>query len=462
MPPASPAIDTLIRAGWILPVRPRGALLPDHAVLVSRGRIVEVLPAAQADARYPPSQGPAGGSPLRRVDLPGHVLIPGLVNAHAHAAMSLLRGTGEDLPLDRWLHERIWPLETALVGEQFVYDGTRQAAAEMLRAGITCCNDMYFHPEAAAQAFGELGLRCVLGIVTLDVATAYAADADDYLRKGLQARDRLREQPRVGFTLAPHAAYTVSDATLARIAVLAEELDLPVHMHVHEAAGEIADSLRQYGVRPLARLDRLGLVSERLLAVHAVHVNADDIALLGRRGAHVAHCPVSNLKLASGFAPVQAFLEAGCGLAFGTDGAASNDRHDILSEMRLASLLAKAVSGDAGALPAAQALECATLGAARALGLDAQVGSIEPGKCADLVAVDLSSLETQPCHDPAAQLLHSAGRESVSHAWVDGVAVLENRRLVRGGADFDVEPIRQATARWAGRIRRILADAPAR
>jgi 5-methylthioadenosine/S-adenosylhomocysteine deaminase len=389
-------------------------------------------------------------------------LIPGLVNVHAHAAMSLLRGTADDLPLARWLEERIWPLETALVGEQFVYDGTRQAAAEMLRAGITCCNDMYFYPDAAAQAFGELGMRCVLGIVTLDFATAYAADADDYLRKGLEARDRLREEPRVGFTLAPHAAYTVSDGTLARIAVLAEELDLPVHMHVHEAASEIQESLRQHGVRPLARLDRLGLVTERLLAVHAVHVNADDIALLGRRGAHVAHCPASNLKLASGIAPAQAFLDAGAGLAFGTDGAASNDRLDILSEMRLAALLAKSVTRNAGALPAAQALECATLGAARALGLADRIGSIEPGKCADLVAIDLSGLETQPCHDPAAQLLHSAGRECVSHAWIDGEMVLRDGVLVRGGAEVDLDPIRQATSRWSGRIRRMLADASAR
>jgi len=449
--PAAPSatVHTLISARWLLPIVPRAAVLPEHAVAIDAGgRIVAVLPTARAMIEFPAA---------RRIDLPQHVLAPGLINAHAHAAMNLLRGTGDDLPLARWLGERIWPLEAALVSERFVYDGTRLAAAEMLRAGITCCNDMYFFPGAAAQAFSEIGMRCVIGLIALEFATAYASDADDYLRKGLELRDRLREEPRIGFTLAPHAPYTVSDATLARIAVLAEELDVPVHMHVHETAGEIEDSIKQHGTRPLARLDRLGLVTERLLAVHAVHLLDDEIALLARRGASVAHCPASNLKLASGIAPVAAMLRQGVGVALGTDGAASNNRLDLFEEMRLAALLAKAAAGDATALPAWQALECATIVAARALGLADRIGSIEPGKQADLIAVDLSRLETQPCYDPVSQLVYCVGREHVEHAWVDGRQVLAERRLVHDGAPVETGFLDRSGAHWHAQVRRLLA-----
>jgi len=442
-------VDTLISAAWILPILPQGAVLADHSVAIAEGRIAAIVPTARADEQF---------APARRVDLAEHVLLPGLINAHAHSAMILLRGAGDDLPLARWLNDRIWPLEQALVSEQFVYDGTRHAAAEMLRAGITCCNDMFFFPAAAAQAFGDMGMRCALGILAMEFATAYASDADDYLRKGLEARDLLRDDPRVSFTLAPHAPYTVADATLARIAVLAEELDVPVHMHVHETAAEIEESMRRHGVRPLARLDRLGLVTERLLAVHAVHLDSEDLALLGRRGARVVHCPTSNLKLACGIAPVSALLREGVELALGTDSAASNNRLDLLAEIRLASLLAKGASGDAAVLPAMQALGCATIGAARALGLDDRIGSIQVGKCADLIAVDLSGVETQPWHDLASQLVHSAGRECVSHVWVDGRQVLARRRILRGEAEMDLDPILRATAGWVGRIRRKLVD----
>ena len=444
-------IDTLISARWVLPIVPRGALLSDHSVAIESGRIAAVLPTAVALASY---------APAHRVELPGHALAPGLVNAHAHAAMNLLRGAGDDLPLGRWLNERIWPLEAALVGERFVYEGTRQAAAEMLRAGITCCNDMYFFPGASAQAFTDLGMRCVVGIIALEFATAYASDADDYLRKGLEVRDRLREDPLVSFTLAPHAPYTVSDATLSRIGMLAEELDLPIHMHVHETASEVEDSVRQHGTRPLARLDRLGLVSERLLAVHAVHLQGDEITLLARRGASVAHCPASNLKLASGVAPVAALLREGVGVAFGTDGAASNNRLDLLDEMRLAALLAKGAALDAAVLPAWQALECATIVAARAVGLGGQIGSIEPGKQADLIAVDLSAMETQPCFDVASQLVYCAGREQVQHVWVGGDQLLAQRRLVRDGAEVDLGAIVSAGAYWQAQVQRKLAGPP--
>jgi 5-methylthioadenosine/S-adenosylhomocysteine deaminase len=403
----------------VVPVEPAGAVLEDHAVAVRGGRIEALLPAAQALARFPGAE---------EVALPGHVLIPGLVNAHTHAAMSLMRGLSDDLPLMRWLEDHIWPAEAKLVSPQFVRDGTLLACAEMLRGGITCMNDMYMFPEASYDAAAAAGMRVALGLIVLEFPTPYASDPDDYLRKGLALRDRLRDRPLVSFCLAPHAPYTVSDASFRKIGTLAAELDLPVHVHLHETADEIARSMAEHGVRPVERLRRLGLVAPNLIAVHAVHLDDAEIALLGLHGCSVAHCPSSNLKLASGFARTHAMLKSGINLALGTDGAASNNRLDLMQEMRTAALLAKAVAGDAEALPAHAALRAATLGGALALGLGSTIGSIEPGKAADLVALDLGAPELAPCYDPVSHLVYAAGREHVSDVWISG------KRLVREGA----------------------------
>jgi 5-methylthioadenosine/S-adenosylhomocysteine deaminase len=372
-----------------------------------------------------------------RVDLPEHVLIPGLVNAHTHAAMALLRGLADDLPLMRWLEERVWPAELRHLSPRFVRDGTALACAEMLRGGITCFGDMYFFPEAALEAALEAGMRAALGLVVIDLPTPYASDPADYLRKGLAVRDRHREQPLASFCLAPHAPYTLSDATLRQVATLAAELDLPLHMHVHETADEIERSLAEHGVRPLERLRRLGLVEPALMAVHAVHLDEHEIALLARHGCSVAHCPSSNLKLASGFAPVHSMLESGINLALGTDGAASNNRLDLFTEMRTAALLAKGVARDPAAMPAHAALRAATLGGARALGLGARIGSIEPGKSADLAAVALRAPELAPCYDPVSNLVYAAGREHVTHVWVGGELRVRDGALLDGAPGLD-------------------------
>jgi 5-methylthioadenosine/S-adenosylhomocysteine deaminase len=437
-------VETLVYARWVVPVVPRGLVLEDHAVAVDAGRIAAVLPADQAAARYRARE---------VVRLGQHALTPGLVNIHTHAAMSLLRGVGDDMPLMRWLTERIWPLEKALASPDFVYDGSRLAAVEMLRSGTTCASDMYFYPEASVRGLRALGMRAVAGIIAIEFPTAYAADAEDYLRKGLAARDSLRGDPLVAFTLAPHAPYTVSDATLRRIAMLADELDLPIHTHVHETADEIAQSLAQQGCRPLVRLDRLGMVSERLIAVHAVHVNDAEIALLAERGASIAHCPASNLKLGSGLAPVARATAAGVNLAIGTDGAASNNRIDMLAELRLAALLAKGVAGDPSTLAADVALEAATLGGARALGLQQRIGSLEAGKEADLAAFDLGQPETQPLYDVVSHLVYSAGREQVTDVWVAGRRVVEARQPLQLSAHPDLMP---NVAAWQNRCRHVL------
>jgi len=444
------AVDTVIEARWMVPVRPRECVLEHFAVAIEAGRIVDLLPISSSRTRY---------QPLRRFALEHHALLPGLINAHAHSAMSLLRGVGDDLPLPRWLAERIWPLERTLVCANFVFDGTRLAAAEMLRAGVTCCNDMYFYPAEAAQGLRSVGLRAVVGILALDFPSRYAADADDYLRQGLASRDALINDPLVHFTIAPHAPYTVGDTTLERVATLAEELDLPVHMHVQETMHEIEQSLQQHGCRPLQRLERLGLVSERLIAVHATHLLDAEIQLLAARGASVVHCPASNLKLASGIAPIAKLLAAGVGVAFGTDGAASNNRLDILGESRLAALLAKGTATDASALPDWQAIECATLGAATALGLDARIGTIEVGKEADLTALDLSAVETQPCYDPISHVVHSAGRENVTHVWIAGQAALVERAFVGTNGASLADEVLRAAAPWHNQVRQWLRTA---
>ncbi len=414
-------IDLLIEPDWILPVEAAEVVLENHAVAVDGGRIVEVLPAKEAGQRFHAKS---------RKRLEGHVLIPGLTNLHTHAAMALFRGLADDLTLMDWLSKHIWPAEGRYVSEQFIYDGTLLACSEMLKGGITCMNDMYFFPEQAGQAALDTGMRACLGIVLIEFPTPYASDAQDYLRKGLAARDRLKNEVLISFCMAPHAPYTVSDSSFEQIVTLAEQLDLPIHVHLHETEGEIADHIKQYGVRPIERMQRLGLLSPRLIAVHAVHLADMEIALLAAQGCSVAHCPASNLKLASGLARVGELLDAGVNVGIGTDGAASNNRLDILGELRLAALVSKAESRDARTMSAHTALRMATLDGAKALGLDQHIGSIKPGKYADLAAIDLSAaLELTPCYDPASHLVYAAGREHVTHVWVQGKEVVSDGQL---------------------------------
>jgi 5-methylthioadenosine/S-adenosylhomocysteine deaminase len=415
-------------------------VLDDHAVVLRDGRIADVLPARQARERYPGA---------RRTELPGHVLIPGLVNLHTHAAMTLMRGLADDRPLMDWLKNHVWPVEMRLASPEFVEDGTLLACAEMLRGGITCFNDMYFFPEATAQAALRSGMRAALGIIALEFPSPYATDAADYLSKGLAARDRLKDEPLLSFCLAPHAPFTVSDTTFRKIAVFAGELDLPIHVHLHETADEVRESLAVHGTRPIRRLDEAGLLGPNLIAVHAVHLLDEEVALLAAHGCHVAHCPSSNLKLASGIARTAHLAAAGVNLGLGTDGAASNNRLDLLAEMRLAALLAKGAGNDATVLPAHDILAMATLHGARALGLEGLTGSLTPGKSADMTAVNLAAPELAPCYDPVSHLVYAAGREHVSHVWVAGELLLERGRLTR----IDDSEVAAKAARWKDKIR---------
>jgi 5-methylthioadenosine/S-adenosylhomocysteine deaminase len=438
---SSQTVGEIIQARWIVPVEPEGVVLEDHAVALADGRIAAVLPAAEARLRYPSA---------RVTELPHHVLIPGLVNLHTHAAMSLMRGFADDLSLMDWLNTRIWPAEAAHASESFVHDGTLLACAEMLRGGVTCFNDMYFYPDAAARAALASGMRAALGMIVVGFPSGYASDTDDYLAKGLAMRDAFKGEALLSYCFAPHAPYSVDDAAFARVLTLAEQLECPIHCHVHETDAEIQDGLQRFGLRPLARLENLGLLGPDFIAVHAVHLLPGEIDTLARRGVHVAHCPTSNLKLGSGIAPVSALLAVGVNVGLGTDGAASNNRLDVLRELRLAALLAKGVSGDAAVLPAHAALHMATLGAARALGLDDSIGSIAPGKAADLAALDVSDVAMLPLFDPLSHLVYVAGREQVSHVWINGEARVAEGRLT----GMDVNELRSKANYWQSRLRK--------
>ena len=431
--------DLIIGARWVIPVEPRDTELANHAVVIKDGRIAAILPSERAPLAYP-------NTPV--LTLQTHVLLPGLINLHAHAAMSLMRGLADDLPLMQWLNDHIWPAEAKHVSPDFVYDGTLLACAEMLKGGVTCFNDMYFFPEQAARATLDAGMRAALGMICIEFPTRYAADAQDYLRKGLAARDRYRDEPLLSFCLAPHAPYTVSDRSFEQIVTYAAELEVPIHMHLHETEDEIRESMTRFGVRPLERMHRLGVLGPGLIAVHAVHLMEQEIQVLAAHGASVAHCPSSNLKLASGLAPVAQFVDHGLNVGLGTDGAASNNRLDLFEEMRIAALLAKGASNRANTVPASTALHMATLGAARALGLDDSIGSIVPGKQADLIAVDLDTLALSPVYHPVSHLVYAASRHDVTHAWVAGRLVVDQGRFTT----LDEGALRAKARAWQARI----------
>ncbi|RKZ46296.1 MAG: TRZ/ATZ family hydrolase [Candidatus Parabeggiatoa sp. nov. 3] len=432
-------LDTLIYAGWIIPVEPENVVYEQHALAIQDGRIIAVLPSSEA-VRY--------FSARITYRLTTHLLIPGLINTHTHAAMNLLRGFADDMPLNEWLKDRIWPAEQTHVDREFVADGTKLAIAEMLRGGVTCFNDMYFFPDVVGEIVDQVGLRATLGMILLDFPTIWAKDANEYLKKGRQVYETYRDHPLIQTALAPHAPYSVSDESLKLAKAMADELELPIHIHVHETASEVEEAVEKQGERPLAHLEKLGLLSPQFMAVHATQLKNDEINLLAEKGVHVIHCPESNLKLASGICPITKLQKAGINVALGTDGAASNDDLDLLGEMRTAALLAKGFSKDARSIPAATALRMATLNGAKASGIDHVTGSFVPGKSADVVAIDMVDIETQPIYNPLSQLIYTVGRDKVTDVWVAGKHLLKSRTLT----SLDIHDIKAKTYLWRDKI----------
>jgi 5-methylthioadenosine/S-adenosylhomocysteine deaminase len=433
----------ILQPDWIITVNPDFEVLRDYTVVVEDNRILS-LTSSDEITELPCYQ------EAELVKLPNRALLPGLVNSHTHASMSLFRGMADDLPLMEWLTGHIWPAEARWVSPEFAVDGFKLAAAEMIRSGTTCLSDMFYFPDEIARCAQQIGMRSVVGLIVLDFPSPWAQSADEYLHKALAVHDEIREFSLVSSALAPHAPYTVSDEPLRQIAMYSNELDVPVHMHVHETAAEVAEAQQKTGRRPLERLDQLNLLNSNLIAVHMTELDAFEIERIAEAGVNVAHCPESNLKLASGICPVAALLDSGVNVCLGTDGAASNNDLDLLGEMRTAALLAKGGSGNASACNARQAIEMATINGARALGMASQIGSIEVGKLADLIAIDLASLNTQPLYDPVAQIVYAASSRQVSDVWIDGIDQLRDFEL----CNLDANELVARAASWANKIKR--------
>jgi len=413
-------LTKILKPKWMLTMAPGSEVLTEHALVIEGERIAAVLPWAEAQAQYPSAE---------RIELGAHVLIPGLINGHTHSAMSLLRGVADDVPLMDWLNNHIWPLEKKWVSEDWTYQGSLLSAAEALRGGVTYLNDMYFFPTAMARAAIDSGIRAGVSINVIDFPTGYASGPDDYIAKGLAAFEQFKGETLLDWTSAPHAPYTVSDETFVKLRALSEQHDLQMHCHIHETLDEVEGSLKQYGMRPLERLNKLGLLNEKMMAVHMVHLTEDEIAMLATQRVHLVHNPNSNLKLASGVQPLTRLEAAGVNTILGTDGAASNNRQDMFGEIRAAALLAKGTTLNPTTVSARTALEMATIRAAKAMGRGDDLGSLEVGKLADVVAVSLDALECRPVYNPEAQLVYVAGREHVSDVWVGGRQVLKAREL---------------------------------
>ena len=432
-------VDTLIHARWIIPVEPESVTYEHHTLVIDSGKIIDLLPTDLAKQKY---QGTS------TENMENHALLPGLINCHTHAAMTLMRGIADDLPLMNWLQNHIWPLEQKWMSEAFVKDGTDLAIAEMILGGTTCFNDMYFFPEITAQQAIHHGIRATVGMIVIDFPSAWAQNSDEYIEKGLALHEQLRLSDLCSTAFAPHAPYTVSDEPLQKIRTLADELELPIHIHLHETHHEVEQAQAQTGQRPLQRLQELGLVNPSLIAVHMTQLTDEEISLFAESGAHIVHCPESNLKLASGFCPVARCLAAGINVALGTDGAASNNDLDMLGEMRTAALLGKAVAGDASAITAMTALRMATINGAKAMGLDTCCGSLSVGKAADVIAIDLSYLETQPLYCPVSQIVYAASRQQVTDVWVAGKRLLKQRQLTT----INIDDLKAKIAEWQQRL----------
>ncbi len=430
----------IISARWVIPVVPRNTVLEHHSVVSENGKIIDLLPTKKALHNYPQAE---------HIECGSHALIPGLINAHTHVAMNLFRGIADDLPLMEWLNEHIWPAEQQWVNLDFVRDGSELAITEMLLSGTTCFNDMYFYPNVVAKTAQEMGIRAFVGMIVIDFPSAWAASVDEYFDKGMLVHDEVRALSRVNTTMAPHAPYTVSDDPLVKVRTYADELHVPITMHIHETEQEISDAVAQDGRRPLERLYELGLLNPRMIAVHMTQLTDEEVKLAAQQGIHVVHCPESNLKLASGQCRVADLLESGANVCLGTDSAASNNDLDMLGEMRTACLIAKNLSKDARTLPAWQALEMATINGAKALNVSNEIGSLEIGKSADIVAINLNHISTQPVYDPIAQIVYSASREQVSDVWVDGKQRVKNKQPL----GIDVAHILKKAAEWSERIK---------
>jgi len=413
-------IDLAVSARWVVPIVPKHTVFENCTLIANKGKIIAIIPTVEAQKNYEATTWHT---------LDSHILMPGLINSHGHAAMSLLRGYADDLPLKPWLEQHIWPAEQKWVDEAFVEDGSKLAIAEMLLSGTTCFADMYFFPEITAKVALEAGIRSQLAFTIMDFPTPWANGADECFDKGFALQDTYRSHDLINIAFGPHAPYTVSNDVFTKIAHYAKERQSPIQVHLHETAEEVNTSLKAYGMRPIERLAKLGVLSPFTQCVHMTQINDVDIEILQSSGAHVVHCPESNLKLASGLCPTDKLLNAHINVALGTDGAASNNDLNMLMEMQTAALVGKHAAGDASAICAHTALEIATLNGAKALGIADTIGSLEVGKAADMIAINMDHIGMQPLHNPINQLIYCANNAHVEHVWVNGKPLVKDAKL---------------------------------
>ena len=431
----------IISASWIFTSNSEGQLLSNYSIVIENDKIIDLVPQDKVFDEYEAND---------IYQLTDHILIPGLINTHTHAAMSLFKGFADDLPLQDWLNDYIWPAEKEFINSSFVKDGSILALSEMIKSGVTTFNDMYFFPDATAEAVKELGVRSNIGLVVLDFPTNYATDPEDYLLKGFEFRDKWRNEELITTSIAPHAPYSVSDEAFTLINTYSEELNINIHTHLHETQWEIEDSIEKYGITPVQRLNNLGIIGPSLMAVHCVHLNDQDMATLAKNKVSIVHNPSSNMKLGSGIADIAKMLKQNLNISLGTDSSASNNRLDMMEEMRLAALLIKGSTKSPESFSANEAIKMATINGAKALGLESIIGSIEKNKKADLVAIDLNSIENQPIYNPLTTLVYSSSRSDVSYVWIDGEIKLKDKKLVK----IDEERIIQLAKKWQRKLKK--------
>jgi 5-methylthioadenosine/S-adenosylhomocysteine deaminase len=434
------AVDQIIHARWLLTCEPDSPPLENHALIIKDGIIADILPYETVDKTY---------STANITHYKKHAVMPGFINSHTHIAMNYFRGMADDLALMDWLNNHIWPAEKKWVSPEFVYDASELALAEMIRSGTTCFNDMYFFLQDTARAVEIAGIRAHIGITVIGFPTSWAQTSEEYIQKGLAFYNEYKNHSHITTTFAPHSIYTETDATLMKIRDLAEEYNLKINMHVQETAHEIAMSVKATKLRPIRRLQQMGLLTPRLIAVHMAHINEEDLELLAEHKPCIVHCPESNMKLASGeVCPLHEFHKLGLTVALGTDGAASNNDLDMIGEMRTAAFLAKHTTKNPRTLPVQQVLTMATLNGAQALGIGQQTGSLKTGKAADFIAIDLDQIETLPLYNPASQIVFAATRDQVTDVWVAGKQLMRDRKLLT----LDEEAIKAKAKQWREKI----------
>lgn len=413
------AVDKILYPKWLITMAGEVQALTNHAVVIQQNKIQDVLPSHEAMLQYNAKQS---------ITLADHALLPGFINAHTHSPMSLFRGMADDLPLMDWLHQHIWPAEAKWLSPAFVRVGTELAIAEMISCGTTCFNEFYFFAEDIIATAKKTGLRCVMNSTLFNGSNAYGSSENEFFEKAIDVFAK-EQHPLITIGIGPHSPYAVSKDYLIKVRDFAEQHALPVTMHVHETQAEIAICQEKYNRRPIDFLQNIGLLSTHFQAVHCTHLNDDDIKQLLNNHCHIIHCPESNLKLASGLCKVDRLLNTGLNVAIGTDGPVSNNDLDMISEMRTAAMIGKLENLDPTAVNATTVLQMATVNGAKALGLENSIGSIVAGKQADIIAINLKALNTQPIYDPISQIVYAANAKQVSDVWVAGKQLLKNHQL---------------------------------